>query len=193
MPEGFLCYTALMRKDAKEIALGTASLVALLALIIFVGFQFQTPPEPVVKTNPVLKSTPVDFSTDPSAPGYATARTFFSQSIAEIEKMVANGATKTSPTIAVAEVDLNQDGKPEIIAQLVSSLTCGSGGCSTAILVEEGGKWVNVLPNVVTPSVALTDVYTKGMLDLVLSGSGTGHLDGTVWKWNGTGYTVQEN
>jgi hypothetical protein len=38
-------------------------------------------------------------------------------------------------------VDLNGDGKPEAIVYLWSNDWCGSGGCTTLILVQEGQSW----------------------------------------------------
>lgn len=40
-----------------------------------------------------------------------------------------------------AFVDLNGDGKPEAIVYLTSNDWCGSGGCTTLILVRDGDSW----------------------------------------------------
>ena len=40
-----------------------------------------------------------------------------------------------------AFVDLNADGKPEAIVYLTSKDWCGSGGCTTLILVRDGDSW----------------------------------------------------
>ena len=40
-----------------------------------------------------------------------------------------------------ALVDLNGDGKPEAVVYLSSNDWCGSGGCTTLILVRDGNPW----------------------------------------------------
>jgi hypothetical protein len=46
-----------------------------------------------------------------------------------------------------AFADLNDDGKPEAIVHLIGKGWCGSGGCTTLILVQEGDAW-KVLANI---------------------------------------------
>lgn len=40
-----------------------------------------------------------------------------------------------------AFADLNGDGKSEAVVYLISDKWCGSGGCNTIILTQDGGSW----------------------------------------------------
>ena len=53
------------------------------------------------------------------------------------------GAEGIAPgaSYAIAFSDLNDDHRPEALVHLADRNTCGTGGCTTFILVEAGGGW----------------------------------------------------
>lgn len=82
---------------------------------------------------------------------------------------------------AAADVDLNGDGQPEVVAYLMGPNICGSGGCSAVVLVRESGGWrvltamdVTQLPIRVLPS------RSHGWRDLAVGVSGGGARAGAV-------------
>ena len=83
---------------------------------------------------------------------------------------------------AAADVDLNGDGQPEVVAYLMGPNICGSGGCSAVVLVRESGGWrvltamdVTQLPIRVLPS------RSHGWRDLAVGVSGGGARAGRAW------------
>jgi hypothetical protein len=60
----------------------------------------------------------------------------------------------------VGFADLNDDGKPEAIVHLTSSYRCGSGGCTTLILVRQGDSW-RILTEVSVTRAPILVVVTK--------------------------------
>jgi hypothetical protein len=70
-------------------------------------------------------------------PGNAKARTMLGR-IADLKDVVAED-------FAVAMLDLNDDGRAEIIVQSRSSGFCGSGGCITLVVEQRGQRMVTLL------------------------------------------------
>lgn len=56
--------------------------------------------------------------------------------------------------------DLNGDGEPEAIVHLTSNEWCGSGGCTTLILVRDGDSW-KVLTRITITRPAIRVLTTK--------------------------------
>lgn len=72
-------------------------------------------------------------------------------------------------------VDLNGDGQPEVIAYLVGSYSCGSGGCSAMIFTPKGQDYRLVSKlTLVNDPIVVTPQKTSGWKDLVLLVSGGG-------------------
>jgi hypothetical protein len=72
-------------------------------------------------------------------------------------------------------VDLNDDGKPEVVVYLLGSYTCGSGGCTTLIFTPKGQDYRLVSElTLVNDPILVTPQKTSGWKDLVLLVSGGG-------------------
>jgi hypothetical protein len=73
------------------------------------------------------------------------------------------------------QVDLNDDGKPEVVVYLVGSYACGSGGCTTLIftLNNQDYRLVSQLTLVNAP-IVVTPQKNSGWKDLVMLVSGGG-------------------
>jgi hypothetical protein len=72
-------------------------------------------------------------------------------------------------------VDLNDDGKPEVVVYLLGSYTCGSGGCTTLIFTPRGQDYRLVSRlTLVNDPILVTPQKTLGWKDLVLLVSGSG-------------------
>ncbi|HEY9675825.1 MAG TPA: hypothetical protein V6D11_30555 [Waterburya sp.] len=72
-------------------------------------------------------------------------------------------------------IDLNNDGKPEVVVYLVGSYSCGTGGCTTLIFTPKGRDYrlVSELTLVHDP-ILVTSQKTAGWKDLVIRVSGGG-------------------
>ena len=87
---------------------------------------------------------------------------------------------------AVGEADLNDDGRPDLLAQYVDSHFCGSGGCSTVLVMATAqGYAARALPLqvLVQPGEKLTVLSSlhQRMRDLCYESA-------YISKWNGNGY-----
>lgn len=78
-------------------------------------------------------------------------------------------------------VDLNGDGRKEAIVYLIGPLSCGSGGCHTAIFspVEQGvGYRLVTMIELTRPPILAARSKTKGWRDLIVFVRGGGILEG---------------
>ncbi|WP_260926613.1 hypothetical protein [Novosphingobium sp. 9] len=76
---------------------------------------------------------------------------------------------------AKATVDLNGDGKDEVLLYAGGSMLCGSGGCDLIVLTPDGDSWRMVGDlSVVQMPVGVLDSKTNGWRDLAVSVSGGG-------------------
>jgi hypothetical protein len=57
----------------------------------------------------------------------------------------------------LASVDLDGDGKPELVLRADSGANCGSGGCLTVVLQERGNRMVTLLSQNLYPGLGVTD------------------------------------
>ena len=92
-------------------------------------------------------------------------------------------------------IDLNDDGKLEVLVYLVGSYTCGTGGCTTLIFTPTGQDYrlVSRLSLVHDP-ILVTPHKSAGWKDLVLLVSGGGAKEQyTRLQFNGRTYTYPEN
>jgi hypothetical protein len=93
---------------------------------------------------PFTAGKPVKFS-----PGNPKARAMLSR-IADLREIVAE-------RFGVAMVDLNGDGRAEIIVQSESSGFCGSGGCTTVVVEQQGKRMVTLLTQNLFPGLVVTN------------------------------------
>ena len=95
---------------------------------------------------------------------------------------------------AYGRVDLNGDGRPEVLAMPMGSIFCGTGGCNLLLLSDRGDGYavINTFPISRLP-VILSDQQTNGWHDLVLRESGGGVPPSYVrHTFNGTEYVEAE-
>lgn len=72
-------------------------------------------------------------------------------------------------------VDLNDDGKSEVVVYLVGSYTCGSGGCTSLIFTPTGQSYRLVSRHtLVNAPILVTSQKSSGWKDLVVLVSGGG-------------------
>lgn len=72
-------------------------------------------------------------------------------------------------------VDLNEDGNPEVFVYLVGSPVCGTGGCSGAILKNENGEYTLLSKfTLVNNPVIISNRKTNGYRDIIMYVSGGG-------------------
>jgi hypothetical protein len=63
--------------------------------------------------------------------------------------------------------DLNGDGTSEAIVYLISKDWCGSGGCNTIVLMQDGGSWKIVTSITITrPPIRVLNGRSHGWLNL---------------------------
>jgi hypothetical protein len=81
-----------------------------------------------------------------------------------------------SPTRYIAAfVDLNDDGKKEVIVHLISQSLCGTGGCPTLILVPQQSSYSIVSRITIThPPIRVLKVRSNGWHDLAVWVGGGG-------------------
>ena len=89
--------------------------------------------------------------------------------------------------------DLNGDGTPEAIVYLISKKWCGSGGCSTFILTQNGSSWRIVAKILVTrPPIYVLSNMSKGWHSIGVWAQGGGVQPGyeAQLRFNGKTYPV---
>jgi len=93
-------------------------------------------------------------------------------------------------------IDLNEDGKNEIIVYLVGPMVCGTGGCNTLVLAHDDDD-VRLITNIALtrPPITAAVTRTHGWRDLVVHVAGGGivpgydarlRFDGTTYPTNPT-------
>lgn len=88
-------------------------------------------------------------------------------------------------------VDLDGDGRPEVLVYLFGSYMCGSGGCNTLIFRREGGGYRLVADIALTHNpVFVSERRTNGWNDLVVLVAGGGIRPGyySVLRFDGRSY-----
>jgi hypothetical protein len=85
--------------------------------------------------------------------------------------------------------DLDGDGVDEVIAEVRSSGSCGSGGCTTYILRHQDGAAWTVIANLFGPEVLISNRKTRGLPDLVVRGKSGEKYRHT---WTGKKYEEEE-
>jgi hypothetical protein len=78
-----------------------------------------------------------------------------------------------------SSVDLNSDGRPEIVVHVMGPMVCGSGGCNTLTFLKEGEGLRLVTDITITrPPIIAAGTKTHGWKDLIVFVSGGGILPG---------------
>lgn len=84
-------------------------------------------------------------------------------------------------TYAKAEVDLDGDGVPEILAYVGGSMVCGTGGCNLVVLKRDGAELKKISEiAVVQLPVGVLDSKHHGWRDLTVSVAGGGQQAATM-------------
>jgi hypothetical protein len=74
-----------------------------------------------------------------------------------------------------ASVDLNDDGRPELVVHVVGTAACGSGGCQTLVFTPSGNGYRLVSTISVTgPPIKASATRTAGWRNLIVHVSGGG-------------------
>jgi hypothetical protein len=87
-------------------------------------------------------------------------------------------------------VDLDGDGKPEVLVYLIASSLCGTGGCELFVFRKKGdGYWLVSNVGLVNGSIVVAPTRTKGWNDLVTYVAGGGINQGySALRFNGKSY-----
>jgi len=116
----------------------------------------------------------LSMTSNPDADAVARAQAAFESDLRE-------AAAIRRPTEVIAgEVDLNGDGRPELVTVLASSFFCGSAGCRTAVLSADD----QVLLQANAQAVGLAPGVTNGWRDVLLN-------EGVTWRFDGVAYGTQ--
>jgi len=102
---------------------------------------------------------------------------------------------------AAARIDLNADGREELIAYLIGPRICGSGGCDLYVLTPDGDAWRPVMAASVSRlPVRLLPTRSNGWQDLSVAVAGGGlepsqarmRFDGDAYPDNPTAPPAEE-
>lgn len=99
--------------------------------------------------------------------------------------VIYNECEQVAEAFAVEQVDLNGDGRPELIAS-DSSGCYGGAGMRFAVLARRGAGFASLFSAVGMPNVLKT--ATRGWRDIEVGGPGMGRMP--VARWNGTAYAL---
>jgi len=78
----------------------------------------------------------------------------------EAAKSIPTMGGEVEPTIAVATIDLNRDGKQEIVARIMHTHWCGSHGCKLVILtMQPDGVWKEIASLISHGKLEVHDEY----------------------------------
>ena len=119
---------------------------------------------------------PLDFSARPDAAAGKLGEKAYGSEIADAR------AAGSDVAIWAGKVDLDGDGKPEIVGQLDSAYICGGQGPCFFVVSSEG-KMLFSVPGV--DSAEALDSRTRGWRDLKFNGK-------AVWKHNGKEYDISK-
>jgi hypothetical protein len=73
------------------------------------------------------------------------------------------------------QVDLDADGRPELIVHVAGPMVCGTGGCNTIVLTQDGEGLREVATITVTrPPIVVAATSSNGWRDLLVAVSGGG-------------------
>ena len=98
--------------------------------------------------------------------------------------------TGAGMAVQQARVDLNADGRDEVIAHVTGRDVCGSGGCLTLVFTPEGEGYRQIMRATVSRMpIGVASTRSNGWSDLVVGirGGGIGS-DRAILSWDGTAY-----
>jgi hypothetical protein len=112
-----------------------------------------------------------------------------SRIIEHYENVVLSGARELSfSTIDTTVIDLNDDGKKDVIAIMQSDSTCGTGGCIASIFIEDEFGELTAIPFAyAVKSVEVLQSLTRGMHDLRINED-----ERRKMVWDGTTYVPEQ-
>jgi hypothetical protein len=85
-------------------------------------------------------------------------------------------------------VDLNDDGKKDVIATVESDMTCGGGGCIASIfIVNDIGELALIPFSYAVKDIEVLDSITRGMHDLRIN-----HDETSKMVWDGVTYVLEQ-
>ena len=123
----------------------------------------------------------------PPSPDEASARK-------SLHAFLENFDSELKDRFTAALVDLNGDGKPEAVVYLTGKGWCGSGGCTTLILVRDGDSWRLLTKVTITrPPIRVLASKSKGWRSIGIWVAGGGiqpgyeaelRLDGKTYPTN---------
>jgi len=128
----------------------------------------------VLGAGTAARAETIDFSAKPDPAAGKLAEKAYGAEIVDAR------AAGSSVTIWAGKLDLNGDGKPEIVGQLGSAYICGGMGPCFFVVSPEG-KLLFSVPGV--DMAEALDSRTKGWRDLRFNQQ-------AVWKFNGQAYDI---
>jgi hypothetical protein len=97
----------------------------------------------------------------------------------EIDAIMVQGGTFPPGTkFQVARIDLNGDGKEEIVARIEHEEMCNRAGCNMMVLTQRGNRWV-ALYDEIAKTIEPAEGMTGGWRDLVVDGRPFRYQGGT--------------
>lgn len=98
----------------------------------------------------------------------------------EIDAIMVQGGTFPPGTkFQIARVDLNGDGKEEIVARIEHDEMCSRAGCNMMVLTQRGNRWVALYDDIAR-AIEPAEGMTGGWRDLV--------IDGRPFRYQGGAY-----
>jgi heat shock protein HslJ len=132
-------------------------------------------------------------------PFQATPDPALEQAIRQVEKDYTRAVTDAEGAGGLARyvygrIDLNADGRSEVLVYLLGSIFCGTGGCTTLIFTEtpDGYRLVSEF-SISRPPFVVASQTSKGWSDLIYLQSGGGAPSAFFrFSWNGNRYVEKE-
>ncbi len=92
--------------------------------------------------------------------------------------------------IQQARIDLNADGRDEVIVHVAGRDVCGSGGCLTLVFTPDGDAYRQIMRTTVSRTpIGIAETRTGGWADIVVGVGGGGLADGrAILSWDGAAY-----
>lgn len=95
----------------------------------------------------------------------------YAKDIQEAQSLPTHGGA-TGPTIAIATLDLNRDGKPEIFTPLIHASFCGSRGRRLVVLsMQRDGDWKEIALLISYGDIEVHDDYKNDYRTLAFDNS----------------------
>jgi hypothetical protein len=133
-------------------------------------------------TTAVRADTVVSFDVTPTAAQRAAIQTAAASDFADVQQVAGRKLEYT-----VAQADLNDDGRPDLLVQYLDAYFCGTGGCSTVLVMATPQGYADKalpLQVLVQPGEKLTVLSTghKGMRDLRYESAYISHWTGKAYQ-----------